>query len=87
MLSSPNLRDTYCRSGEHSCLSAIICQISSVLLQRRMLAESKQLEKNSGQEELDLFMKGGLVLDEGGKDDVSVPSSTSLDKKVTSYYR
>lgn len=45
--------------------------------------ESKRFEKGTCQEDLDLYMKGELVLVEGDKDDVSVPSRASLDKKVT----
>lgn len=59
-----------------------VCQISYTSLQRKILVESKRLDKGSCQEDLDLFMKGELVLDEGYKDDISVPSRASLDKKV-----
>lgn len=48
---------------------------------------SKRLDKGSGQEDLDLFLKGELVLVEGEKDNISVPSNSSIDKKVTFLFR
>lgn len=63
------------------------CRISNVLLQRKILVASKRLDKGSGQEDLDLFLKGELVLVEGEKDNISVPSNSSIDKKVTFLFR
>ncbi|XP_052119903.1 1-phosphatidylinositol 4,5-bisphosphate phosphodiesterase isoform X1 [Frankliniella occidentalis] len=68
--------------GEKEDSDASAPTVISLDKKRKILVESKRLEKNSGQDDLDLYMKGELMLIEGDKDDVSVPLSTSIDKKV-----